>query len=207
MISAMKTIQQASVTIGDLGPLRGASTFLTSPACIRSSHASIASIHTAPRSLRNDRHPGGGWGQVHAGGAFPRLVFPGSRWNFQRATGPRHWTPARPPPPPASAAREPLRSRRGSRKLLDFPVAAAFARNRNPGPAPPRQPGAGNWGLRPGLGQNWAAGAAPPGSTGRRRRWGALLSARAALGAHPLRVSSPAAQHRPRESCNSNPIV
>ena len=73
---------------------------------------------------------------MHAGGAFPRPVFPGSRWNFQRATGPRRWTPARPPPPPASAAREPLRSRRGSRKLLDFPVAAAFARNRNPGPAP-----------------------------------------------------------------------
>ncbi|XP_042105387.1 uncharacterized protein LOC114114850 [Ovis aries] len=93
-------------------------------------------IHTAPRSLRNERHPGAGWGQVHAGGAFLRPVFPGSRWNFQRATGPRHWTPARPPPPRASAAREPLRSRRGSRKLLDFPIAAAFARNRNPGPAP-----------------------------------------------------------------------
>lgn len=41
------------------------------------------------------------------------------------------------PPPPC----EPQHSRRGSRKLLDFPVAAAFARNRNPGPAPPERPG------------------------------------------------------------------
>lgn len=26
---------------------------------------------------------------MHSGGAFPGLVFPSSRWNFQRALGPR----------------------------------------------------------------------------------------------------------------------
>lgn len=106
-------------------------------------------IRTPPRPLLKERHPGGGWGQVHSGGAFPRPVFPRSRWNFQRATDPRHWTPARPPPPPPSAACEPLRSRLGSRKLLDFPVASAFARNRNPGPAPRAGWGLGDWGLGP----------------------------------------------------------
>lgn len=46
-----------------------------------------------------EHYSGGGWEQVHSGGAFPGPVFPCSRWNFQRATGPRHWTPACSPPP------------------------------------------------------------------------------------------------------------
>lgn len=120
---------------------------------------------------------------MHAGGAFLRPVFPGSRWNFQRATGPQHWTPARPPPPRASAAREPLRSGEVPGNSSISPIAAAFARNQKQAP-PPRQPGAGNWALR----QGWVRAGRPerpPGSTGPRRRWGALLSARAVLGAHP----------------------
>lgn len=113
-------------------------------------------------------HAGWGWGQVHSGGAFPGPVFPSSRWNFQKATDPRHWTPPVPRPP---QPREPQRSRRGSRKLLDFPVAAAFARNRNPRPAPPTRPSGtrcGGWGLGMRAHPKWAAGPA------RQRRRGEL---------------------------------
>lgn len=111
---------------------------------------------TAPSSHSHSAPSVWGLGQVHAGGAFPGRVFPSSSWNFQRATGPRHWTAARHPLLP----REPQRSRRGSRKFLGFPVAAALARNRNPGPAPPARPRStrsGGWGPRRWAGRFWAA--------------------------------------------------
>ncbi|KAM9730451.1 uncharacterized protein ACBT57_015512 [Dama dama] len=189
MIRVMKTTQQASVTVGDLGPLRGASTFLT----VRSSHE-----QTPP-----GRRLGAGacrWGFSKAG--FPRLPL-----ELPEGHGPATLDTR---PSPSSSC---IRSSRASALPARFPETPRFPCRRRvckkpkPRPRPPRQPGAGNWGLRPGLGQNWAAGAAPPGPTEPRWRWEALLSARAALGAHPLQVSSPAAQHRPRESCSSNPIV
>lgn len=93
------------------------------------------------------------WG--FSGPGFPQLLLelPEGHW-------PRHWTAARPPLP-----REPQRSRRGSRKLLGFPMSAAFARNRNPGPAPPARPrrtlGRG-WGRRGWADPDPAARSAPP---------------------------------------------
>lgn len=59
MIRVMKTTQQASVTVGDLGPLRGASTVLT----VRSSHASVAPAstpHHAPLGTNAAREEAGG---------------------------------------------------------------------------------------------------------------------------------------------------
>ncbi|XP_043323510.1 translation initiation factor IF-2-like [Cervus canadensis] len=160
------------------------------------------------RSGHNERTPPG-----------RRLGAGACRWGFSKAGFPR--LPLELPeghgpatldtrPSPSSSC---IRSSRASALPARFPETPRFPCRRRvckkpkPRPRPPRQPGAGNWGLRPGLGLNWAAGAAPPGPTEPRWRWEALLSARAALGAHPLQVSSPAAQHRPRESCSSNPIV
>lgn len=69
-----------------------------------------------------------GWVQVQLGRAFPGPVFPTGTSTGPRDPGRR---PGRWPPRP----REPQHSRRGSRKLLDFPVAGPKARNRNPGAA------------------------------------------------------------------------
>lgn len=134
---------------------------------------------------------------MHSGGAFPGPVFPSSRWNFQKATDPRHWTPPVPRPP---QPREPQRSRRGSRKLLDFPVAAAFARNRNPRPAPPTRPSGtrcGGWGLGMRAPPKWGAGR--PGSGGEGSFSGDPT---------PGGLVRPAALHHPllpRESRTPNP--
>lgn len=160
----------------------------------------IPSFHACIAPLSHSTWEGAGGKCVQVG--LFRGRFSSFHWNFQRAKSPRDTgcpplPPPRlsPPPPRPATAREPLRSRRGSRKLLDFPVSAAIARNRNPDPAPSApsrrtrrrtrgwELGAGGWGLRAGGcglraclrgGSEGAAGAAPPPLAGPRRRWGAL---------------------------------
>lgn len=70
-------------------------------------------------------------------GLFRDWFSPGSHWKFQRGAGQGLWTRARPCCLPWSRAQ---RSLSGSGKLLDFPVAFALARKRNPSPAPPARP-------------------------------------------------------------------
>lgn len=125
----------------------------------------IPSFHACIAPLSHSTWEGAGGKCVQVG--LFRGRFSSFHWNFQRAKSPRDTgcpplPPPRlsPPPPRPATAREPLRSRRGSRKLLDFPVSAAIARNRNPDPAPSApsrrtrrrtrgwELGAGGWGLR-----------------------------------------------------------
>lgn len=101
MIRAIKTIKLDVTMCGKTGDFRERGTPHSSDStCLR---CSLAPAYTGPSPTPHapfcgDTARGGAWGQTHVRGAFPGPVFPSSRWNFQRISGPRRRTPCRPCP-------------------------------------------------------------------------------------------------------------
>lgn len=174
MITVMKTIKRdvtVSDTTRDLNRLKRALAISQTPPAGAQSPRPPTPPRYSPFYVNTIRKGAGG--RCIQVGLFQGRISPApvgtSRGPLAHDTG---RPPGLRPPLPLllPLPRGPQHSQRGSRKLLDFTVAAAFARNRNPGPAPPERlvgTQLGVRGLHEGVEQNWAAGPALPGPLGR----------------------------------------